>query len=108
MTASSPSSSGTSRSSVESTMAAGNMSHIARGFSSLATKSSSELEPVAPSPASSCTTSAFTSYTTHRWPSRIRRRTRLAPIRPSPTMPSCIGLSVAMSLPPTFGDLVLQ
>src|SRR5712691_7692502 len=29
---------------------------------------------------------------TQSWPSRISRRTRLAPIRPSPTIPSCISL----------------
>ena len=49
MTMSSASSSGISWSSVDCTMAAGSMSQRARGFSSLATKSSSEPAPVAPS-----------------------------------------------------------
>src|SRR5262245_30275511 len=47
--------------------------------------------PTAPSPASSCTASALRSKTTHSWPSRMRRRTMLAPIRPSPIIPSCTG-----------------
>ena len=41
------------RSSVESTIAAGSISHTARGLSSLATRSSSDAAPVAPSPATS-------------------------------------------------------
>src|ERR1039458_396153 len=78
------------------TTPAGTMIHSARGLSSLLTKSFSEDEPTAPSPSSALTASGLTSYTTHWCPSRTRRRTRLAPIRPSPIMPSCIGLSVAM------------
>jgi len=35
----------------------------------------------------------LTSYTTHEWPSLVKRRTRLAPIRPRPIIPSCIRLS---------------
>ncbi len=31
-----------------------------------------------------------------RWPALMSRRTMLAPIRPSPTIPSCIGESVFM------------
>ena len=46
--------------------------------------------PRAPSPSSSFTASALTSYPTHSWPLRIKRRTRLAPIRPRPIIPSCI------------------
>ncbi len=34
---------------------------------------------------------------TQRCPSRIARRTRFAPMRPSPTIPSCIGVSVAIA-----------
>ncbi len=40
---------------------AGTITQAARGFSSLAAKSSSESAPVAPSPASSAIASAFTS-----------------------------------------------
>ena len=69
---------------------AGTMTQAARGVDSLATNSSSESAPVAPSPASSSTASGLTSKTTQSCPSRIRRRTRFAPIRPSPTMPSCM------------------
>src|SRR5579875_3574742 len=53
--------------------------------------SSSELAPVAPvSSASELTASGDTSKTTSSCPSRIRRRTMLAPMRPSPTIPSCM------------------
>src|SRR5262249_42453648 len=31
-----------------------------------------------------------TSYTTHSWPAFMRRRTMLAPMRPSPIIPSCM------------------
>src|SRR6476659_2516364 len=81
---------------------AGSMTHAVRGLDSLATKSSSESAPVAPSPASVATASGLTSKTTHSWPSRMSRRTRFAPIRPSPTMPSCIVvlLSVSRSVGP--------
>ena len=42
--------------------------------------------PTAPSATSVSTAAGSTSYTTHRCPSRIRRRTRFAPIRPRPTI----------------------
>src|SRR4051794_39980229 len=90
MTVSSWSSSGTSLSSVESTTAAGTMMQMHRGFSSLATKSSIASAPVAPSPSSAAIASALTSWTTQSWPPRISRRTMLAPMRPSPIMPTCI------------------
>ena len=61
MTASSGSSSGTSSSRVDCTIAAGSMSHIARGFCSWETKSASEEEAVAPSLSSCFTASALTS-----------------------------------------------
>ena len=72
------------------------MTHAARGLSSLATNSCSVAAPVAPSPTSCLTCASVWSYATTRWPSRISRRLRLAPIRPSPTMPSCMGLSVVI------------
>src|SRR4051794_26228155 len=66
------------------------MIQAARGADSLLTKSSSEDEAIAPSPESLRTDSGSTSKTTTSCPARIRRRVRFAPIRPSPTMPSCI------------------
>src|SRR3954467_6088384 len=90
MTVSSPSSSGTSFSSVPSTTAAGTMMQIDRGLSSLETKSSIVCAPLAPSPSSVAIASALTSWTTQSWPPRISRRTMLAPMRPSPIMPTCI------------------
>ena len=72
------------------------MTQAARGFSSLATNSCSVVAPVAPSSASCLTCDSVWSYATTRWPSRISRRLRFAPIRPSPTMPSCMGLSVVI------------
>ena len=72
------------------------MIQMFRGLYSLPTNSSSEFAPSAPSPARPLTTAGFLSYATQWWPSRISRLTRFAPIRPSPIMPSCIGLSVAM------------
>src|SRR5919198_492119 len=70
--------------------AAGTMIHAARGVDSLPTKSSRELDAMPPSLSSCRTESGLTSYTTHSCPPRIRRRTRLAPIRPRPIIPSCI------------------
>src|SRR5882724_5564817 len=90
MMMSSFSSLGTRSCSVASTTPAGTISQMARGFWSFFTKSSSESEPVAPSPTSCLTVSALRSYTTQVWPLRIRRRTMLAPIRPRPIIPSCI------------------
>src|SRR5262249_4790939 len=66
------------------------MTHAARGFFSLAAKSSSEEEPMAPSLPNSATVCGLRSETTHSCPPRISRRTMLPPIRPSPTIPSCI------------------
>src|SRR5919202_3393965 len=81
---------GTSRSRVGSTTAAGTMMQMHRGLSSFATKSSIVSAPVAPSPSSVAIASALTSWTTQSWPPRISRRTMLAPMRPSPIMPTCI------------------
>ena len=61
MTTSSASSSGRSWVRVWSTMPAGTMIQMLRGFSSLATKSARLSAPVAPSPASDLTASGLTS-----------------------------------------------
>src|SRR5437764_3140614 len=76
--------------------AAGTMTHAALGTVSLPTKSSSEVVPIAPSPASSFTAAWLTSYTTHSWPSRMSLRTRLAPMRPSPIIPNCMRRSLPL------------
>src|SRR5918995_5269133 len=90
MTMSPGSISSASLSTVPWTNPAGTMIQATRGFSSRATKSSSEVAPTAPSPASCSTMPASTSKTTTSCPSRVRRRERLAPIRPSPIIPSCM------------------
>src|SRR6476620_8156368 len=69
---------------------AGSITQAVRGCSSFATKSSSELAPLAPSAASPATALESLSYTTDVWPFLISRRTMLPPIRPRPIMPSCI------------------
>jgi len=69
---------------------AGTMTHAARGVFRLATNSAVDLDATAPSEASCRTFSGFRSKTAHSCPPRIRRRTMLPPIRPNPTMPSCI------------------
>ena len=65
MSTSPASSSGASCSISLSTTAAGIMIHTARGFSSLATKSASESDGVAPSDASCCTGPGDWLKTTH-------------------------------------------
>jgi hypothetical protein len=82
-----------SSSSVASTTAAGTMSHMARGFLSFFTRSSSETAAVAPSPATCFTDSALRSNATHWCPVFCSRRTIFAPILPSPIIPSCIALA---------------
>src|SRR5580700_4012116 len=79
--------------SVASTTAAGTISHTARGLCSFFTRSSSEVAAVAPSRATCLTDSALRSKATHWCPARCSRRTMLAPILPSPTIPSCIDIS---------------
>src|SRR5215469_6236305 len=79
--------------SVASTTAAGTINHTARGLCSLFTRSSSEAAGVAPSWATSFTDSALRSKTTHWWPAFCSRRAMLAPIRPSPIIPSCIAIA---------------
>src|SRR4051812_38468771 len=71
-------------------MPAGIITQIARGRSSLATKSSSVVAPTAPSDANFSTDSALVSKATAVCPSRMIRRTMFAPIRPRPTIPSCM------------------
>src|SRR5487761_1105399 len=83
---------------------AGTITQAARGGVSLLTKSAIELAPVAPSFSRAATTSGILSKATQLWPSRISLRTRFAPIRPSPTMPSCIGLLVGIAVV-SFGRL---
>src|SRR6266478_4552095 len=73
-----------------STTAAGTISHTVLGFSSFFTKSASEEAPTALSWVSSCTAFGDLSKTTHWWPPLRSRRTMLAPMRPSPIIPSCI------------------
>src|SRR5918997_3264535 len=73
---------------------AGTITQAARGASSLATRSWREEAPTAPSPASCSAAAWLRSWTTHWWPARCSRRTRLAPIRPRPIMPSCMPCSL--------------
>src|SRR5579875_1755631 len=84
------------------------MTHRARGRSSLATKSRRSVVPLAPSDSRVLTASALMSYTTQWCPSRMSRRTRFAPIRPSPIIPSCIGLSVGMEGEPPRMSALLE
>src|SRR5271157_1516681 len=79
---------------VPSTAAAGTISHTARGFSNLLAMSSNEEAPMAPSCTSASSAFGDRSKTTHWWPSLRSRRTILAPILPSPTIPSCITFSL--------------
>src|SRR5260221_7045815 len=83
--------------SVASTTAAGTISHTARGDFSFFTRSSSEVAAVAPSRATSFTDSALRAKATHWCPARCSRRTMLAPILPSPIIPSCIDISPVCS-----------
>src|SRR2546428_3692322 len=83
-----------------STTAAGTISHTARGVSSFLTKSASEEAPTAFSWVSSCTAFGDLSKTTHWWPPATSRRAMLAPMRPSPIIPSCIAHSFAESRGP--------
>src|SRR5262245_42114927 len=75
---------------VLSTAAAGTISQTDRGFSSFFKRSGSEAAPTAPSFANSPTAFGDRSKTTQSCPCLTRRRAMLAPILPSPTIPSCI------------------
>src|SRR5215469_13217006 len=66
------------------------MSHTARGDSSFFTRSLSELAPTAFSFSSALTACDDLSNTTQWCPFLMSRSTMLAPILPSPIMPSCI------------------
>ena len=69
------------------------MSHAARGARAWP-RSPPATAPVMrrSSAASAAVAVGVTSKTTHVWPSRTSRSTRLAPIRPRPIMPSCIAV----------------
>src|SRR5258705_13913686 len=82
---------------VVSTAAAGPISHPVRGGSSFFTKAASEEAPTAFSWVSSCTAFRDLSKTTPWWPPLTSRRTMLAPMRPSPIIPSCITASFTAS-----------
>src|SRR5918994_2125738 len=77
---------------------AGTMTQAARGLRSFDAKSASDDEPVAPRSASSFTFGSLWAYTTHSWPSFIRRRTSPVPMRPSPIIPSCIAAPLSVSI----------
>src|SRR5215467_12042771 len=81
---------GVSSSTVLSTNAAGTINHAVRGGLSLAAKSFRDIAFTAPSFTTASRASGFLSKTTHWCPPRMRRRTIFAPIRPRPTIPSCI------------------
>src|SRR5918995_4705906 len=89
MTASPESSSAAIAFTVDSVMwPAGTITQTARGAVSFDASSASEAAPSAPSATSVSIAAGLTSWTTHRCPSRIRRRTMFAPILPRPTIPS--------------------
>src|SRR5262245_2605420 len=75
------------------------MTQTARGGSSAATSSSRELAPSPPSAFSASIGPGVRLLPTTRWPSRRSRRAMFPPIRPRPTMPSCMGESVATRAP---------
>src|SRR5215469_7211470 len=90
----SPSSSFSARPcSVASTTAAGTISQTARGRCSFFTRSSRDVAAIAPSRSTSFTDAAFRSKATHWCPALCSRRTMLAPILPSPIIPSCIDIA---------------
>src|SRR5690242_4066429 len=69
---------------------AGSMTQTARGASRRETTSARSRPAVAPSRASAPAADASWSKATTAWPLRIRRRARLAPMRPSPIIPICM------------------
>src|SRR5712692_5781058 len=83
---------------------AGTITHATRGGRSARTNSSSAVVPVAPSLAIALTPAGSDAYPMISWPPRIRRRTMLAPIRPSPTIPICIAQLLLAALPQRFFD----
>src|SRR5579875_1787717 len=84
---------------------AGSITQATRGTDSALAKASSESAPRAPSCSSCCTGAGVRLNTTALCPRLSSRRTMLAPIRPSPTMPSCILASpLRESLIPRVGE----
>jgi hypothetical protein len=83
-------SSGAKRAIVSSTNAAGTISHSTRGVASESTSSRGEVVALAPSPASRVAAAGSTSYTQQSCPPASSRRVMFAPIRPSPTIASCM------------------
>src|SRR6059036_937002 len=83
---------------------AGTITHATRGGRSARTKSSSAVVPVAPSLAIALTPAGSDAYPTISWPPRIRRRAMLAPIRPSPTIPTCMESSSRLEGPAQQGQ----
>src|SRR5437016_1659274 len=90
---------------VLSTTAAGTISHTARGFSSFFTRSGSEAAPTAFSWTNSLTVFGDLSNTTQSCPFLISRRAILAPILPSPIIPSCISAPPLKIIAESFGSL---
>ena len=88
---------GTRSAMVGSTAAVGTINQMARGFSSFFTRSASDEAPTAFSLANCWTASGDRSKTAQWCPPLSSRRTMLAPIRPSPIMPSCIVVSFVRS-----------
>src|SRR5712691_10309637 len=72
------------------TSPAGNISHTALGGRSLLTRSATDVARTAPFPTYPATVCALRSYTTISCPSRMQRSDMLPPMRPKPTMPSCM------------------
>src|SRR5262245_6347709 len=70
-------------------------------------KSSSVVVPVPPSLATALTPAGSEAYPTMSWPPRINRRAMLPPIRPSPTIPSCMRSSSVSPLTPLTSRSVL-
>src|SRR6202789_4378167 len=81
---------GTRSAIILSTIAAGTMSHNARGFCSFWTRSCNEMAAVALSFARSSLAFADVSKTTQSCPPLMSRRTMFAPILPKPIIPSCM------------------
>src|SRR5882762_3391980 len=72
------------------TSPAGNISHTAFGVRSLLTRSATDVAPKAPFPTYPATVCGLRSYTTNSCPLRMQRSVMLPPMRPKPTMPSCM------------------
>src|SRR5882762_8844692 len=110
MTMSPRSRSSPSRATVRSVMSpAGSMTHTARGFPSGSTRLLRSTLALFPSLTRAAIAAGFWSNTTHWCPPRARRRTMLPPMRPSPTMPSCISLlPMVAALPQRLPDRFLE